>query len=75
MSLAVFLWNISIWLAFLGISDFAKVRKKRCIEITCKLQVIYERRKVQPQCQGWERIIRKGVGWLSLLCDRKGENR
>jgi hypothetical protein len=51
----------TIWLALLVISGFGNVRKKRHTEVTCKLQVIYERRKENNKDQGWERIFRKGV--------------
>jgi hypothetical protein len=43
------------------ISGFGKVGKNRYTEVTCKLQVIYARRKEHNKRQGWERIRRKGV--------------
>jgi len=46
----------AIWLALLMISDFGKVRKKRYREVTCKLQVKYERRKEHNPRQKRERI-------------------
>src|SRR6266496_6755999 len=47
---------LDIWLALLVISGFGKVRKKRYVDDTCKLQVIDARRKEHNQRQGWERI-------------------
>src|SRR5258708_6238927 len=42
------------------ISDFGKVRKKRYREVTCKLQVKYERRKEHNPRQKRERICAQG---------------
>src|SRR2546426_9346537 len=50
----------AIWLALLVISGFGKVRKKIYTEVTCKLQVIYARRKEHNQRQGWQRICEQG---------------
>jgi hypothetical protein len=48
------------------------VREKRYIEVTCKLQVIYERRTENNKGRGWERIFRKGV--VSHFCQTGKDN-
>jgi hypothetical protein len=53
--------SLSIWFALLVISGFGKVRKKIYIDDTCKLQVMYARRKENNQRRGWERMWRKDV--------------
>jgi hypothetical protein len=56
--------------ALFVISGFGRARKKIYVDNTCKLQVIYARRKEHTQRRGWERIFRKGG--VAHFSSRKG---